>query len=280
MIAIVLALGASLMWGFTNFVGGLQARQLALLTVLLVSQAVGLATIAMVVLVRGVPAPDAETIATAAATGVVSACALVVFFRALTVGKFSVVMPIIAASATVPVIVGIGRGERPSALQAAGIVAVIVGLAVSARPSASEEGPAGRLAEGVALALVAIVLVGLVLIGIDRAAADDPYWAVFILRIATFSSIALVALAGAHLPIAPRGNIGRLVLLGLLDISGFILFSVATTKGFLSVVAVLGSMHPVVTVAAAWFGLGERMGRIQWVGVALTFVGVALVVAG
>ena len=221
-----------------------------------------------------------ETIVAAAATGVVSALALVVFFRALTVGKFSVVMPIIAASATVPVIVGIARGERPSTLQLGGIVAVIAGLAVAARDPAKVAGSNGRLGEGVALALVAIVLVGLVLIGLDRAAADDPYWAVLILRFATFSSITLAAVVVAHLPSAPRGNVGRLVLLGLLDISGFILFSVATTRGFLSVVAVLGSLHPVVTIAAARLGLGERMVRIQWVGTAVTFAGVALVVAG
>ena len=280
MLAVALALGASLLWGLTNFVGGIQARRLALLTVLLVSQLVGVATIALVVLVRAAPVPDTESVVTALVVGVVSACALAVYFQALAVGRFSVVTPIVSASATVPVIVGIARGERPSAVQLGGIVAVLLGVAITARGRPSARAAGGKLAAGVVLALVSIGLVGIVLIGIDRAASADPYWAVLLLRLATLGTLLLAALALAHRPVAPRRNLAQLALFGLLDISGFILFSVATTKGFLSVVAVLGSMHPLVTVAIAWLGIGERLGSVQWAGVALTFAGVGLVVAG
>ena len=207
-IAIVLALGASLLWGLTNFVGGMQARQLALLTMLLISQPVGVFTIVVVVVVRGDGPPGTEAIATAAAGGVVSALALAVLFRALTIGKFNVVMPIISASAVVPVVVGVARGERPSSLQLIGIVAVILGVAVAARRADAEKRGSSRgLAGGVALAFLSIALIGTVLVALDRAASDDPYWAVLILRAAALSVLVFAALALAHVPRAPRANV-------------------------------------------------------------------------
>ncbi len=42
--------------------------------------------------------------------------------------------------------------------------------------------------------------------------------------------------------------------------------------------ALIAGLHPVVTAMAAWVLLGERLLRIHWIGVALGFTGVALVV--
>ena len=278
--AILLALGASLVWGLTNFFGGVEARRLPLLTMLLVSQAAGFSVIALVVAIRGVSAPDAETLAIAAGSGIVSAIALGTMFRALTIGKFGVVMPIIASSATIPVLFAIVRGERPSAIQVVGIIAVIAGVSIVARGPGGPSSAGGKGREGVALAVIAVVLIGVVLIGLDRAAEQDAYWAVFVLRLATFSSLLTAALVVAHLPLTNSRRVGMLALVGFLDIAGFILFAVATTKGFLSVVVVLGSLYPVVTMAVARVRLGECLSPTQRVGALGTMVAVVLVIAG
>lgn len=280
MIAILLALGASVVWGLTNFFGGVESRRVPLLTLLVISQAVGLTAIALLVALRGERGPDAETIAIALVSGVVSAGALGAMYRALSIGKFGIVMPIIGSSATIPVLVGIARGERPSALQVAGIVAVLTGVALAARGPTALSSASGRGREGVILALVAVVLIGLALIGLDRAADADAYWAVFALRVGTFSAILSAAFVRAHLPLASASSLRMLALVGLLDITGFVLFALATTKGFLSIVVVLGSLYPVVTIAVARYRLGERILPVQRIGAALTLVGVALVVAG
>ena len=63
MIPLALALGSSLAWGLADFLGGLKTRTLALPTVLLLSQAVGLA-IAGLVVVAGEPlTSDSGTLA-------------------------------------------------------------------------------------------------------------------------------------------------------------------------------------------------------------------------
>ena len=58
------------------------------------------------------------------------------------------------------------------------------------------------------------------------------------------------------------------------------MFAVASTEGLLSVVAVLSSLYPVVTVLLARLVHRERMKRIQDLGVAATIAGVALIAGG
>src|SRR3954449_3026008 len=51
MVAIALALGASLAWGLSDFVAGIKSRELAVVWVLLVSQSTGLALVTVAALI-------------------------------------------------------------------------------------------------------------------------------------------------------------------------------------------------------------------------------------
>jgi drug/metabolite transporter (DMT)-like permease len=67
---------------------------------------------------------------------------------------------------------------------------------------------------------------------------------------------------------------------GLADVSANALFAVASSRGLLSLVAVLGSLYPVVTVLLAHVLLGERLTRAQQLGVAVALAGVAAIAGG
>jgi drug/metabolite transporter (DMT)-like permease len=54
----------------------------------------------------------------------------------------------------------------------------------------------------------------------------------------------------------------------------------AASLGDLSLVIVLASLYPVVTVLLARIRLGEQLGSIQRVGAVVAFAGVACIVAG
>ena len=69
-------------------------------------------------------------------------------------------------------------------------------------------------------------------------------------------------------------------LIGLGDAAANLTFGWASTRGLVSVVAVLGSLYPVVTVLLAWVLLHERLGRLQTLGVAGALAGVVLIGAG
>src|SRR6478752_626988 len=134
--AVALALIASVCWGVADFMGGSLSRRHPLLVVVLVSQAVGLAGVVVVAAVRS-GGYDSGTALPGVLAGLAGVVAVSSFYRSMTLGAISVAAPILATSAVVPVVVGLATGERPSAVQMAGIAAALAGVAlVSREPSA------------------------------------------------------------------------------------------------------------------------------------------------
>ena len=276
MAAVALALASSISWGFADFLGGLQARKRALLTVLVVSQTAGLAGIALAVAIRGEGLPDPGAwMAWAAGASLLGIAGLAAFYRGLAIGAMGVVAPISSAAAVVPLTVGLATGDRPSTLQAAGIALALAGVVL-----ASREGPTRATATGAGLAIVAALGFGCFFVGIDRASDTDVLWTILVARVAAVSALACVALAAR--PDIPRrpAALGILALVGLLDVSANLLFAAASTKGLVSVVGVLSSLYPVVTVVLARVVLHERLHPIQRVGAIGALAGAALITAG
>jgi drug/metabolite transporter (DMT)-like permease len=92
----------------------------------------------------------------------------------------------------------------------------------------------------------------------------------------------VVAAVLAVRPALPRGPAALLplALVGVLDLGANGLYAVATREGLLSVVSVLSSLYPAVTVVLARVVLGERVTRVQEVGVFVTLTGVVAISAG
>lgn len=277
--AVLLSLASSLSFGVADFLGGVASRRLAVVSVLLMSQAVGLAGIAVLVAARGDGPPDAAFVPLAALSAALGTAGVAALYRGLATGLMSVVAPIAAAAAVIPVVYGAVRGDAPTAWQNAGIGLALGGVVLVSR-TRSTPGAGPRLAAGAGLGLVAAVFFGLFLVSFEAAAEDDPYWAVLALRIA---SVAL--LAGAAGLLRPslrtgRRGLGVLAVIGLLDAAGNAFFAVATTKGLIGVVAVLSSLYPIVTIGLARLVLGERLHPVQAAGVAAALAGVGLIAAG
>jgi drug/metabolite transporter (DMT)-like permease len=284
MLALALALSSSLCWGVGDFIGGLQARRIALLRVILVSQAAGLLVLLVVVAALGLWPGDWVKMLPAAAGGIAGIAALSAFYRALAIGTMSVVAPISATGVAVPVLVGVASGERPAALQLAGILAASIGVVLASR----ERGPGLAPTEGarasVVLALLAALGFGSFFVGLRISARVDLAGALVASRVA---SVVALIVAGLVLrwvrdPAPSRGGpvLPALLLIGFLDLSANLLYALATRRGLLSVVAVAASLYPLTTVVLARLVLGERVRRIQEVGIAAALAGVVLIAVG
>jgi drug/metabolite transporter (DMT)-like permease len=281
MLAVALGLGSSLFWGLADFGGGLQSRRFPLIAVLLVSQAVGLAGIALIVALSGEPAPPLADLWPAAAGGAGGLLALAAFYRALAIGTMSIVAPISATGSALPVIVGLATGERPGVVQLAGIVAAAVGVVLASREAPHEDAERARAGRAsIALALVGALGFGAFFVGMDRSADADVLWALLAARIAgNLGLLAFIAVARPRLDVPPVA-LPALAAVGALDLAANALYAWGTTEGLLSVVAVLGSLYPVTTVLLARGVLGERIRRVQEVGVVTALAGVVLIAAG
>ena len=277
MLAIALALAASASWGLGDFFGGLTSRRLHVLTVLVVQQVFGLAAAATWVLLSGDGLPGWTATAWAAAAGVGGCLGIGALYRGMAVGAMGIVAPFSAVAAVIPFAVGIGSGERPGALQIAGVVLALVGVAVASREPADRGG--GRAA-GIGLALVAALGFGLYFVFADRAADESVPFAVATARgVSLGVALAAALVVGASLR-PGRSFLPALVLIGLCDVGANMLFSLATTRGYLSIVSVLSALYPVVTVALAAVLLHERVARTQGIGVIGALAGAALITAG
>jgi drug/metabolite transporter (DMT)-like permease len=275
-LAVLLALGASATWGLADFFGPLKGRRLGALRVLVYAQLAGLTTIALVVAVRGKgPAHPAVFFAVPAAVS--GTLGLYSYYRGMAVGAMSVVAPIAGASAAVPVVFGVATGDRPSLVTGAGITAALTGVVLASRER--REGRAG-IAAGVGLALLAAIGFGCYFPPMHAAGEADFWWAALLFR-TTSTSVILAAALVRRPPLALAApDVLVICLVGIGDMSGNLLFAAASSQGLVSVVSVLASLYPVVTVVLARAVLRERVGRLQEVGVLLTLTGVALISAG
>jgi drug/metabolite transporter (DMT)-like permease len=280
MLGIGLALCASLAWGVGDFIGGMKTRVLPVLVVLVGSQLVGFLWIGAVALVAQQSVPAAHYVLFAALSAVAGTAGLACFFRAIAIGKMSLVVPIAATAGVVPVVVGIATGDRPSALQITGMI-VALGGAVLASREPDEEGRAGsKLAAGVLLAALSAFAWGWFFLAIDEASDGGAVWASLVNRT---TSLALLLVAAAIMRPrlrAARPHMPALAASGTLDVSANLLFAAATTKGLVSLVSVAGSLYPIVTVLLARVVLKERVHRIQEAGVIAALAGVVLIAAG
>jgi drug/metabolite transporter (DMT)-like permease len=302
MLAIALALGASICWGSGDFLGGLTTRRASLWAVLMGSQAVGLTGIVLVTVLTGHGWPGLHAVWPVLLGGAASVVAISCFYKALAIGSMSIVAPISATSAAVPFVVGILGGERPSPTQLAGVALAAVGVlvvasqpvhagqaigvaalpnepAIAPRPPDHHASPADHR-KAIVLAAIASLSIGLVLVAYNATARYDPLWALLGCRASS-----AILFATLFLVLRPPVKVGRsalpfIVAVGVLDTTANGLFAIATTQGYLSLVSVVGAVYPVVTILLAFALLRERIARRQMAGVVATMIGIALIAAG
>jgi drug/metabolite transporter (DMT)-like permease len=279
-LAVALAFASSLCWGLADFFGGLQSRVRPLVIVLLVSQVAAVAMgLAFVIAARD-PFPDLGPAALATGAGIAGCAALAAFYRGLAIGTMSIVAPVSATGAAVPVLVGLAEGERPAALQVAGIVVAMAGIVLAARQPGGTA-PSRAVRASLVLAGLAALGFGTFFVLIDRATElGGAPWSLLLVRVGEVALLGTLALATRPTP--PSGVRDALPLLGIgvLDFSATAFFALATEQGLLSVVSVVGSLYPAVTVVLARVVLAERVARSQELGVVLTLAGVVAISAG
>ena len=201
--AALLALAASLSWGVGDFLGGVKARVLPSLTVLAVSQPFGLAALGVAVAVRGAGIPGDE-VAWAALAAVFGTVGLFAFYRGMAAGAMSVVTPIAALAAGIPVIWGVAvSGDQVSSLQAVGFAAAIGGSVAASLELRPER---GQIAAGVGWAVLAMLAFGAYYLPMHAASTQDWLWPAFLFRCTSVTLVWSIVLVRRAWPTGLRGH--------------------------------------------------------------------------
>ena len=120
--------------------------------------------------------------------------------------------------------------------------------------------------------------------GVLYQALSGLLWTVLLFGALGLGRVAPGVFSALHLPVpqlvwSPRGALFACIA-GVAGAVGSIFYYVATAKAQVSVVSSVTALYPLVTIALAWRFLGERLRPLQWVGVALAVVAMALLAPG
>lgn len=275
---VVLALGAALAYGLSDFFGGLLSRRINPWTVALFAQLASAIIVTVVAL--AIPAElTGSDLAWGAASGIGSGLGTAFLYRGLGGGQMNVVAPLAGVgSAVLPVAVGFAFGERPAALTWIGIVCAVPAIWLVSRAGSAVAAKAGRPGAGVRDGLLAGAGFGLLFVALGQVPGSAGLWPLAIGQWVAFVVIAIGALlVSAPLRAAGRRILVAAALVGLCAAAATTLYQLAARSQLVSVAAVLTSLYPALTVALAAVILHERVNRTQAVGLALAAAAVVLV---
>ena len=276
----LLAVLSSLMWGTADFLGGTFTRRLRPLTVVSLTVPAAVPVLLVVVLVSGEWRAPTGYLPWALASGPVGLLSVTAFYRALATGTMGVVAPLAATGVVVPLVVGLVQGGAPSPVALAGLVlATVATIAASASGRTDDDSPPPSR-RPLLLAFVSGLGFGFVTVGIGEGAHSSVLMTLLVMR-----STSSVVLLGVLLALRQRPRVsardgGLLWLVGLMDAGANAVYGSAVRIGVFSVIVVLGSLYPAATVLLARQVHGERLQRLQVVGVLALLVAVPMIAVG
>jgi drug/metabolite transporter (DMT)-like permease len=286
-------LGAALSWGTMDVASALASRRLGSLKVTAGIQIVSAVLLVALALGLGTALPsDPVVLAMAGLLGIVGAGAYLTYFTGLRIGPISLVSGVVAAYGGLTVVLAVlVRGESLTSVQALGAAVATLGVVLTA--VAFDGGiRATRLAgPGVIFAVMALLLFALMTVGLAEAIERSGWLEVLVVsRVvnAVVSVGAVVILTAVQHPrlrailqvdtIATARTSWAIVLVaGMLDVAGLIVFAIGLEQAETWLVGLVSSFGPAFTILIAVLFLGERLQRVQWIGLAGVGLGMVLI---
>jgi drug/metabolite transporter (DMT)-like permease len=273
--AYLLAIASAGLYGAADFLGGLASRRASTISVVVWSQASGLAMLLLVLPLLPDASPSRSDLVWGATAGIAGSVGVGLLYRALAIGTMAVVAPTTAVCAVViPVIAGMLAGERLAALTIAGM-----GLAMVAIVLVSQEQGTTHLArKGIGIAFLSGVAIGFFFLALARTSPAAGMWPLVTSRatsLVLFWALGLATAQSMRMPAAvTRIAVGG----GGLDMAANALYLAATRYAALSVVVTLASLYPASTVILARVVLRERLSALQISGVVCALAAIVLIV--
>jgi len=276
-LAVTLAVIAACCIGASDFLAGIVSRrdpsQAALTWTFAVVAAVAVPT---AVLADGKPA--VAGLGWGAAMGITWAIGIFALARGIAQGRVVVVVPIAGVlSAAIPVLAGLLTEGRPGTVVGLGIAIGVIAVAlvgIGSQPSEGRSIPWSAIHGS-----IGGITTGLSLVFLDRA-ADHGLWPLVAGALLAGALTLAVVFATSRRWKPPRSAVGPATAMGLLIAVSFVAMLAAFRRGSLTVVAVVASQYPAVTLLLAARFWRQRPRGIQYLGVVLTLVAVALIAIG
>jgi uncharacterized membrane protein len=273
-VGIILGLAAALLYGGSDFAGGLASRKLGAVPVNVVGSFVAAVLAWAALLAIGGPGPTVHAVAWGLVSGLGGGIGTTMLYRGLARGQMSVVGPVSAvAAAGVPVAAGLALGERPTVLALAGVLVALPAIVLVAAGGSLR----AMFGSGMTDGLAAGAAFGVMFIGLAQAGQGAGLWPVVSEQTSSLLLVLVIAIR-SRVPLRPAIRAaGWPALVGASGMAATLLYFYATHFAMLATAAVLVSLYPGVTVLLARVLLHERFSPVQRAGLSLCTLAVVAI---
>lgn len=277
-VGVLLALIPLFGWGFADLIARFAVEKEHYYKVLFYSQALGIPiTLLTIFFLGGFNPLSPSLIPHVFVLGFLWTMGFLFYYKAILAGKLSIVSPVAASWALIPVFFGVFVfGNQITFLTGTGIVLSIFGV-ILASTSFSEVRKYKKafLMDGVPYALAAMLSWGFMFAFLgDVVDGLGPFMPVLILKSLLILFLAFLApLTGKSISFPVRSVFPLIFLNGLFEVIAFLGFNYSLQTEFISVVSPVAAAFPAVTVVLAHYFLKERIELNQKIGILLILLG-------
>jgi len=310
--AILGGLGAAICWATSSLAAARSARLIGSWATVGWVMLIGILIAVPATIVGGAGANlTPEALALLGISGAGNVVGLLLAYTAFKAGKVAVIAPIISTEGAMGAVISIALGEQVAMAAAIVLTAIAIGVilassgrdepavaepgGLAANPAASGPAPPGnpgRTPVAVAtaigpghpgrratiIAVAAALAFGINLYASARIGATLPLvWSILPARLGGFLFVALPLLVTGRLRLT-RQALPLVVLVALTEIVGTAVYAFGARDG-IAVAAVTSSQFGAIAAVVSVVAFGERLRRIQVVGIGAIAVGVALLAA-
>jgi drug/metabolite transporter (DMT)-like permease len=276
--AVILAGLSALFFGIADFGGGFAARRSKLLSILLVSQVLGLAIAGLAVAARGSGPPPVPDLLWGFLAGLVGTMGLFMLYGGIARSIVAIVSPTSAViGALIPVLLGLLLGERPSTTAVIGSALCLPAVLMLTREARGGEHDGRSIKSALVYGGLAGLGFGLFFTAISRVGPGSGLWPLIAARVASLTATIVAMIVLRQRPRLEPGDLPPTLVAGAADMLANIMFMLACRSGLLSLVVIIVSLSPAPTVILARFFLAQRITAVRWAGMVLALAGVGLI---
>jgi drug/metabolite transporter (DMT)-like permease len=273
-LANIFGLLSAVSWGAGDFVGGCATRRTSAYSAVMATQITGIIMFPVLALAFSESLPSVNNLMWGGLAGFFGAAGLILLYMSMARGKMSIVATLAAVIAIIiPVIYSAINEGLPGTLKIAGFIFALIGIWFIVRMNAGLE----LKRKDIEYIAVAGTLFGLFFISIDKFSSTGIYWPLTFSRITALIMLAVFMITTKKVKKPTSDGILLVILAGIFNTGGVVLFALASVAGRLDVATILSSLSPAVTVLLACVIIKEKLAPRQLMGVVASMAAIVLI---